>query len=77
MQPPQNESLHPYSSAPCSIGVRRAGITLAPLQQLQARITAVETTLMKRENVIRFLVVRLVLMLAMVVGFWAAMRQIA
>jgi uncharacterized protein YneF (UPF0154 family) len=37
----------------------------------------VETTLMKRENVIRFLVVRLLLMLAMVVGFWAAMRQIA
>jgi hypothetical protein len=52
-------------------------MTLAPLQQLQARITAVETTLMKRENVIRFLVVRLLLMLAMVLGFWAAMRQIA
>lgn len=52
-------------------------MTLAPLQQLQARIGAVETTLMKRENVIRFLVVRLLLMLAMVVGFWAAMRQIA
>jgi len=50
---------------------------LAPLQQLQSRIAAVETTLMKRENVIRFLVVRLLLMLAMVVGFWAAMRQIA
>jgi hypothetical protein len=27
--------------------------------------------------VIRFLVVRLLLMLAMVLGFWAAMRQIA
>jgi hypothetical protein len=52
-------------------------MTLAPLQQLQARIAAVETTLMKRENVIRFLVVRLLLMLAMVVGFWAAMCQIA
>ncbi len=52
-------------------------MTLAPLQQLRARIAAVETTLMKRENVIRFLVVRLLLMLAMVVGFWAAMRQIA
>ena len=52
-------------------------MTLASLQQLQARIAAVETTLMKRENVIRFLVVRLLLMLAMVVGFWAAMRQIA
>ena len=50
---------------------------LAPLQQLQARITAAETTLMKRENVIRFLVVRLLVMLAMVIGFWAAMRQIA
>jgi flagellar biogenesis protein FliO len=52
-------------------------MTLASLQQLQARIAAVETALMKRENVIRFLVVRLLLMLAMVVGFWAAMRQIA
>lgn len=52
-------------------------MTSAPLQQLQDRITALETMLMKRENVIRFLVIRLLLMLAMVVGFWAAMRQIA
>jgi hypothetical protein len=45
------------------------------LRRLQDRISAVEVVLMKRENVVRFLVVRLLLMLGMVIGFWAAMRQ--
>jgi hypothetical protein len=42
---------------------------------LQQRVQRFEIAMTRRENVIRFLVVRLLLMLTMVIGFWAAMRH--
>jgi hypothetical protein len=48
-----------------------------PLSWLNSRLETMETILMKRQNVIRFLVVRLLLMLAMVIGFWAVMHNAA
>ena len=42
---------------------------------LQQRVQRIEIAMTRRENVIRFLVVRLLLMLTMVIGFWAAMRH--
>lgn len=48
-----------------------------PLSWLNSGLEAAETALMKRQNVIRFLVVRLLLMLAMVIGFWAVMHNAA
>lgn len=45
------------------------------LKRLQSSIEALESTMMRRENVIRFLIGRIVLMLAMLAGFWIAMRQ--
>lgn len=45
------------------------------LKRLQAVLQHIETTMVRRENVIRFLVGRSLLMLAMVVGFWLAMRN--
>ncbi|NBW62035.1 MAG: hypothetical protein EBR33_02165 [Synechococcaceae bacterium WB4_1_0192] len=45
------------------------------LKRLQTVLQHIETTMVRRENVIRFLVGRSLLMLAMVVGFWLAMRN--
>jgi len=45
------------------------------LKRLQAVLQRIETTMVRRENVIRLLVGRFLLMLAMVVGFWLAMRN--
>jgi MFS-type transporter involved in bile tolerance (Atg22 family) len=42
--------------------------------RLQKRLQAIETTMMKRENVIRFLIARFLLMGAMVVAFWVGVR---
>lgn len=41
---------------------------------LQKRLQAIETTMMKRENVIRLLIARFLLMGAMVVAFWVGLR---
>ena len=46
-----------------------------PLTTLQQRLEALELVLMRRENVIRLLSARLLLMLAMVLGFWLVMRH--
>ena len=45
------------------------------LKRLQTVLQHIETTMVRRENVIRFLVGRSLLMLVMVVGFWLAMRN--
>jgi len=45
------------------------------LKRLQTVLQHIETTMVRRENVIRFLVGRSLLMLAMIVGFWLAMRN--
>jgi hypothetical protein len=42
---------------------------------LQKRLEAIETRMMKRENVIRFLIARFLLMGAMVVAFWVGLRN--
>lgn len=42
---------------------------------LQARMQTFESAMIRRENVIRFLVGRLLLMLAMVIGFWVTIRS--
>jgi hypothetical protein len=42
--------------------------------QLQQRLQSLEAVLIRRENVIRFLVARLLLMLVMVLGFWLVVR---
>ena len=47
----------------------------SPLANVQQQIEALEQVLMRRNNVIRLLGARLLLMLAMVVGFWLTMRQ--
>jgi hypothetical protein len=47
----------------------------AAWKQLQAQLQAFESTMVRRENVIRFLLGRFLLMLAMVVGFWVAIRN--
>jgi hypothetical protein len=39
------------------------------LQRLQQGLTAIETALTRRENVLNFLIIRFVLMTGMVVGF--------
>lgn len=39
------------------------------LQRLQQGLTAIETALTRRENVLKFLIIRFVLMTGMVVGF--------
>lgn len=44
---------------------------------LQTGLQRIESVLMRRENVIRLLVGRLLLMLMMVIGFWVAMRHSA
>lgn len=49
-------------------------MNLALLRRLQARLDALEMAMMKRENVIRFLVARFLVMLAIVLGFWAGIR---
>jgi MFS-type transporter involved in bile tolerance (Atg22 family) len=41
---------------------------------LQKRLQTIETTMMKRENVIRFLIARFLLMGAMVITFWVSLR---
>ncbi|MEY2645179.1 MAG: hypothetical protein RLZZ611_1828 [Cyanobacteriota bacterium] len=43
--------------------------------RLQSQLQAFESTLVRRENVIRFLVGRFLLMLVMVIGFWVAIRN--
>lgn len=47
----------------------------AALKRLQAQLQAFESTMLRRENVIRFLVGRFLLMLMMVLGFWMAFRN--
>lgn len=42
---------------------------------LQQRMQRIEMAMTRRENVIRFLVARLLLMVTMVIGFWAVMRH--
>ena len=54
---------------------RNALMEFTALKRLQAVLQHIETTMVRRENVIRFLVGRSLLMLAMVVGFWLAMRN--
>jgi hypothetical protein len=44
-------------------------------KRLQARLQAVEMALARRDNVIRFLVARVLVMLTMVIGFWVGIRQ--
>lgn len=46
-----------------------------PVTRLQHKIAGVETVLMRRENVIRLLTARFLIMLAMVLSFWLAMRH--
>ena len=43
--------------------------------RLLSQLQAFESTLVRRENVIRFLVGRFLLMLVMVIGFWVAIRN--
>jgi hypothetical protein len=47
----------------------------AAWKQLQAKPQAFESMMVRRENVIRFLLGRFLLMLTMVVGFWVAIRN--
>ena len=54
---------------------RNALMEFTALRRLQAVLQHIETTMVRRENVIRFLVGRFLLMLAMVVAFWLAMRN--
>ena len=42
---------------------------------LQKHLEAIESSMMKRANVIRFLVARFLLMAAMVIGFWTGIRR--
>jgi hypothetical protein len=42
--------------------------------RLQTWLQSVESVMVRRENVIRFLVVRFLLMLTMVLGFWIGVR---
>lgn len=44
-------------------------------EDLQQRLQAFEAVMIRRENVIRFLVARFVLMLTMVLGFWVGVRH--
>lgn len=43
--------------------------------RLQRRLQTMETSLLRRENVIRFLMARFLLMGSMVIGFWLLMRE--
>jgi hypothetical protein len=54
---------------------RNALMEFTALKRLQAVLQHIETTMVRRENVIRFLVGRFLLMLAMVVAFWLAIRN--
>lgn len=47
----------------------------AALKRLQAQLQAFESIMLRRENVIRFLVGRFLLMLMMVLGFWITFRN--
>lgn len=42
---------------------------------LQDRMQAFEAVMVRRETVVRFLLARFLLMLAMVLGFWLGVRQ--
>jgi len=42
---------------------------------LQDRLQAFEAVMVRRENVIRFLLVRFLLMFTMVLGFWLGVRR--
>lgn len=65
----------PLPFAAPTFRMRRASVMNGPTWRwLQNRLDAMERTMLRRENVIRFLVGRAVLMLAMVVGFLMAMR---
>ena len=44
-------------------------------KRLQDDLQRLETVMVRRDNVIRFLVGRFLLMLAMVIGFWFVMRH--
>jgi uncharacterized membrane protein len=44
-------------------------------KRLQERLQAFEAYMVRRENVIRFLIGRFVLMLMMVLGFWVGIRS--
>lgn len=48
---------------------------LAVLKRLQDRLLALEAAMLRRENVIRFLVGRFLVMLMMVLGFWIGIRR--
>lgn len=50
-------------------------IEFAAWTRLQRRLQTMETSLMRRENVIRFLMARFLLMGSMVIGFWLLMRE--
>ena len=43
--------------------------------RLQTWLQSIESVMVRRENVIRFLVVRFLLMLTMVFGFWIGVRH--
>jgi hypothetical protein len=45
------------------------------IARLQKHLEAIESSMMKRENVVRFLIARFLLMAAMVIGFWAGIRR--
>jgi hypothetical protein len=47
----------------------------AALKRLQDQLQIVESVMVRRENVIRFLVGRFLLMLTMVIGFWIGIRN--
>jgi len=47
----------------------------AALKRLQAQLQIAESVMVRRENVIRFLVGRFLLMLTMVIGFWVGIRN--
>ena len=48
---------------------------IAAVKRLQDLLQAFESAMVRRENVIRFLVGRFLLMLTMVIGFWIAIRN--
>ena len=47
----------------------------AALKRLQDQLQIVDSVMVRRENVIRFLVGRFLLMLTMVIGFWIGIRN--
>ena len=54
---------------------RIRSMDIAAVKRLQDLLQAFESAMVRRENVIRFLVGRFLLMLSMVIGFWIAVRN--